>query len=216
MTKEVSLKGKLNATGPAALAARPKLSSLMTAVFLRWSMAEQNIGMMFVLLLDSNADDALDLFLAFNDLGPKQTAMKALAKKKLSEELYKEIENMLGTIRNRSKARNAIVHGLWAVSDEFPEYILKIDEKEFNRRFLIRIDRARNGDAENFSEDFEYDSMIFSAYSESDFKSSIDMLNRLSSLTQNLALKISTEIFDATNQRRAPQAPQRPETSMAL
>ncbi len=206
MTREVTLKGKVIATGPQALIARPKLTSLMTAIFLLWSVAEQHIGMMFGLLLDSNADDAFDLFHAFNDLGPKQTAIRALANKKLSAQLNEEIENMLKNLRKRSRVRNAIVHGLWAVSDDLPDEILKVDEKEFNRRFLLRMNRAKSGDTDDLADDFEYDSMVFSAYNENDFRSNLEMLNQLSVLTQSLALKISKEIVDATRQQRSLQA----------
>src|SRR5262249_48611259 len=139
--------------GPKILLDRPRMASLLGVVVSAWSTLEEQMAMLYGHLLGLRLpipvppgykppNDPLgrQIFDVLETLRHRLELLEAIAKWTFDRHpaLLKRLQGeVFPAIRNAAKLRNAIVHGVWQIADEYPDALildhrLVYEESDFN------------------------------------------------------------------------------------
>src|SRR3954447_17962608 len=118
---------------PAELAQRPELAARIAAIAAQWTMIESDLAELFVALLGADENAALSIYLEFFDRGVRRIVFDTLARSRMERDTLKAFRTLFDKINAKSKARNTIVHGFWAVSDDHADGLILLDANDYHR-----------------------------------------------------------------------------------
>lgn len=99
-----------------------------------WAEIEYGLGLLLAAILGTDAKLGLGIFFALRTEGPQREVIKAAAEQKLPTALAERVVKFVGSLRDRTRARNDVVHGTWALADKRPK-----DLVWFGQQTAIRL-----------------------------------------------------------------------------
>jgi|tagenome__1003787_1003787.scaffolds.fasta_scaffold20904241_1 hypothetical protein len=133
-----------------ALVRRPELAARIAAIATQWTRIETALADLFVVLLGREEEAALAVYLELIDRNVRKAAFDALARIKLDSGLVEEFELLYKKVAKHARKRNRIVHGYWAVSDNYPDGLLLFDVNDVHREnFAYKNQVFETWDEEN-------------------------------------------------------------------
>lgn len=112
---------------------RPDLCAHIGVISVLWNKIDAEIGEMFANLLGVNASVGITLYLAVDSDSAKSSMIRAIAKKASDVDRAK-IETLIQDYRAKSKNRNKVVHGIWAIPTGYKDELLWTDPRDFVRQ----------------------------------------------------------------------------------
>jgi len=126
-----------------SVANRPELAARIGAIAGCWAWAEHTLGDIMIEILGTTATGPLAMYLALTANVARAEAMKAAAKERLPSHLYEAVLQTLKRMKTRAGERNAVVHGFWGTSDEYPDSLLLAESRS---RLLWRTEFPMHGE----------------------------------------------------------------------
>lgn len=114
---------------------RPELAARIANIAALWAQAELSLGMLFSQLLQTESVVGTAMYLSLISEQARDAAMQAAAQEKLPEQFKAEFVILASSLRSPRKERNAVVHGLWAISDDKPDSLILIDSRKMVKMF---------------------------------------------------------------------------------
>lgn len=142
---------KLNySIGALVLKDRPDLCAAIGKCIAIWSQVDNEMGNLFSLLLGTESDAALEVFLSLRKSNNQSEALQAAAKYALIDEKLLCFKAMLAVYKSLESQRNCLAHGCFGICPENPEVLFWIavkDHVHFQAEVLPKESRGE------FSED---------------------------------------------------------------
>jgi hypothetical protein len=104
---------------------RPELAMRIGLIATAWSSLENYIITMFLNHSGISIENAFIIHDLITNLPVRLSVIRSVMKKRLPSSLYKNLVLLEQDIRKRAGERNAIVHGAWAISDDFPDDLMR-------------------------------------------------------------------------------------------
>lgn len=118
------------AMGPHELATRPEFAAAVGKCIGIWTYVDVEMGDMFSLLLDTQSDAALDVFLTLRRSTSQREALAVAAKHSLPPgEVMTAFEALMVVYRSLEGQRNDLAHGCFGIVSDDPTLLLWIDVK---------------------------------------------------------------------------------------
>lgn len=136
MTEDADLSHGLWSTfGPSVMFQRPHLAPYIATVSSVWALIESSLTDLLSLFLEANTHLGYALLESASSDHSKLKMIKAAAKVSLRLEEYQEFDALLKRHESIGRTfRHPIVHGIWMVSDTYPDALLWHNPKETARR----------------------------------------------------------------------------------
>lgn len=114
--------------GALTLKDRPEFSSAIGRCIALWSYADNEMGNLFGILLGTQSDAALEVFLTLRRSSSQIEALKSAAKFKLANEELQTFNAILARYTSLEKQRSSLAHGCFGVCSD-PSILLYIELK---------------------------------------------------------------------------------------
>ena len=117
----------LHLLAPDSMAQRPILALLVAETIAEWAQVECSLGVVLAVILDTEAQTGLAMFLTLTSSSNQMAIVSSAAKAKLTkmdEELFSAV---LMLVRTAAKDRHKFAHWCWAYTSRLPEALLLID-----------------------------------------------------------------------------------------
>jgi len=116
---------------PYALDNRPALAAAIGRVAAVWATMEARMAMILGEAFQHEADRALDMITAIVDIHLRMEQLGVALSPLFTDELREEFEGLQKEVRSRARERGRIIHGVWGVSAELPDKLLRLDAKVY-------------------------------------------------------------------------------------
>lgn len=111
--------------GHVVLLDKPDLAAMIAAIASEWAGVEDELGRLLATILVSDPVPPTRMFYAIGSLNARLDALRAAAEAKLPREKYKQLsENLILTIKKRSKERSNLIHAKWGESRDYPDALI--------------------------------------------------------------------------------------------
>lgn len=117
------------AVGALVLKNRPDLCAAIGKCIAIWGQVDNEMGNLFSLLLGTESDAALEVFLSLRRFSNQRDALSAAAKHRLQGEELHVFEAILGVYKSLEDERNKLAHGCFGISDDDPDVLFWIEVK---------------------------------------------------------------------------------------
>lgn len=125
-------KGKTRAYGtPFAALERPELGALIASIASLGAVIEREMAGLLGDLLESPSKQTLAMYLALSGSQARKSALLAAAKLRISKGDYEVLVKLYKKIGNTVGERNDVVHGMWCLSDDYPNDLVLCDPSDF-------------------------------------------------------------------------------------
>lgn len=169
---------------------RPDLAILIARVATTWTWVEEALGRLFVQVLGTHARTGLMMYQALSSTAAQKAVLRAAAADRLTPEMQQKLEAALKDFQSAARRRNAIVHGLWRLSDDHPDALVwcdvgdhLFDHGDFWAGYRAHAER---GEEFEFARNFKGTKKRMLLYKKQDFldvlEAIVDVGNRLQSL----------------------------------
>lgn len=118
-----------------SLSQRPQLAAHVGIITSLWAQVDVNLGNLLAIVLQADAHVATAMYIAISNDGARSAAMRAAAKECLGPDLLTEFEDVLGRVSEAAEQRNKVVHAIWAVPENKPDSIIRLDNRAFTGWF---------------------------------------------------------------------------------
>lgn len=88
------------------------------------SVLESRLSALLSLLSGGNPETTMAMFLAVNSADAQRSMLKAAATSVLKGQELETFNDLMDEFRTRYRERNKIVHGIWVVSNDYPDALL--------------------------------------------------------------------------------------------
>lgn len=135
------------AVGALVLNDRPELASAIGRCIAIWSQVDNEMGNLFGVLLGTDSEPAVEVFLTLRRWSNQTEALQAAAKHKLSGEDARFFKALLSAYGSLEKERSALAHGCFGVASNDPSVLLWIEVKDhvhFQSDVLTRLARGES------------------------------------------------------------------------
>jgi len=123
----VKARAQLRFDPPDIMMARPELGILVAECIAQWAQVECLLGVILAVILETEAQTGLAMFLALTSSNNQMTILSAAAKSKLIAREADLFEAVMTLVRSAAKERHRLAHWCWALSDDLPDALLLID-----------------------------------------------------------------------------------------
>ena len=177
----------------------PELATKIAEIVSSWSMVENNIATIFIMLIGGRSDAAMAIYQALEGAGAKDAALRAVARNTLSGQRLSLFEVVTKLVKRVAKQRNTVVHGLIGTSEQVPGSILIISQRDMAAHMFQLFIKQHDGSSEpvqirtNASEAFSRNCYVYSA---PDLDNIVERCRWADSLTLDLAV-VCAEIHHA-------------------
>lgn len=118
------------AVGALVLNDRPELTAAIGRCIAIWAQADSEMGNLFGILLGTNSEAALEVFLTLRRSANQRDALKAAARFSLTDDEHEFFEAMMVVYGSLESQRNALAHGCFGVAANDPTVLLWIDIRD--------------------------------------------------------------------------------------
>ncbi len=181
--------GKLK-VGPPALEAQPELAKLMALVIVSWTALETSQAMMFCTLMDGEDDVSLDIYHAFIDPKLRQEVFLTVAKRHCSAAWIDGYNKFCSHLKPSSKARNKVAHSTWCYTDEHPDCLCVIEEKDISAGFVRTLQTALADYSSRVELDDTFIGKKLTRYNAKDFSDILQAMYKLGQVSLGLAVRM--------------------------
>lgn len=115
--------------GMRVLRDRPELASAVGRCIAAWSQADNEMGVLFGILLGTNSEAAMEVFLTIRRSLNQIEALRAASKYRLTENEQVFFEAMMKLYKSLESQRNSLAHGCFGIASNDPDALLWIDIK---------------------------------------------------------------------------------------
>ena len=192
--KHLSEAGRRIVFGPSALYERPKLAVRIAAIASIWAQTDAHLGLVLVAMLKADAQAATAVYLALISGGVRNEALLVAAEFSLLEDVSAELRKILGKLRKSAKERNAIIHGLWGKSSDYPDELILQDSTDDIATRANLMAMARRGIILTDEQNEKAKRGRLMVYSEHDFVE----IERRSISAQNMVHTFFTKVYDSS------------------
>ena len=98
-----------------------------------WSEVEHGFGAILGLILGSDRRGAMTLYLALTGSASKTAALRAIARDRMSEGRWAELEELLKAAKGSAGERNDLAHGIWGYDTGYPDHLVLMPPNEMTR-----------------------------------------------------------------------------------
>ncbi len=109
------------------MAQRPTVTPEIAKAACEWSHIECLLGIALAVILETEAQTGLAMFLALTSSSNQMTVLDAAAQAKLTEADKEMVTAVMSIVRTAARERNKLVHWCYAISNDFPADLLIID-----------------------------------------------------------------------------------------
>jgi hypothetical protein len=108
---------------------RPTLAAAIGVITGIYANIEHELGLIMASILGTDAALGIAIYLNLRAEKARHEVLRAAAESRLSTEHAAKIVGFWASLRDRSKERNNIVHGLWGFSDEHPKHLVLLSQR---------------------------------------------------------------------------------------
>jgi hypothetical protein len=116
--------------GAFVLKSRDDLAARIGKIMSLWSQVDNEMGSLFSLLLGTQSEAALAVFLTLRRASNQLEALAEAAKYKLEDEELRTFEALSKVYGSLEKQRNALAHGCFGICETDPDLLFCIDLKD--------------------------------------------------------------------------------------
>jgi len=109
---------------PKDLDKRPELALKIAQVGAAWSQLDLQRVHLLMALLRNGAPTGVRMYLSLSGSASQEAVLTAAFGNFLPDSTQKMFESLMRDIKARARERNRIVHGIWGVSDDYPEALI--------------------------------------------------------------------------------------------
>lgn len=120
--------------GPEIFFKRQELAAHMASISALFNHLDFLLGLLLSEILGAQWEPALDMYLALR--GAKEDALRAAALKRLGKNDQDDLETILNTYKARAAERNPIIHGIWFISDKYPNSLIHMNATRWHEMKL--------------------------------------------------------------------------------
>lgn len=120
--------------GPQIFQERKDLAAHIAAISALFNHLDFLLGLLLAEILGAQWEPALDMYMVLR--GAKEEALEAAAMKRLSETDQQVLLNIVRLYRERARERNSVVHGMWFISDKYPDGLIHTEASHYYRTRL--------------------------------------------------------------------------------
>jgi hypothetical protein len=132
--------------GALVLKKRDDLAAWIGKIMSLWSQADNEIGNLFSLLLGTQSDAALAVFLKLRRASNQREALAEAAKFKLRGEDLRTFEALSIVYGSLEKERNILAHGCFGICESDPDLLFCIDVKDHVHFIVEALSREARGE----------------------------------------------------------------------
>jgi len=114
---------------------RPALAVHIAMIANMWATIEYSLGVLIAQILDAEAVVGTAMYLSLISENSRDAVLMTAAREKLSEDKFKEFEELIRALKGPRKMRNVVVHGLWATAKDRPDSLILVDHRKMARMF---------------------------------------------------------------------------------
>jgi hypothetical protein len=118
------------AVGALVLENRPEFCAAIGKSIALWGQVDNEMGNLLGLLLGTDSDAALEVFLSLRRSSSQRDALHAAAKHKLKDDNLLIFRALMGVYASLEAERNALAHGCFGISDDDPTVLYWLDIKD--------------------------------------------------------------------------------------
>ena len=136
-----------------ALAARPALAKLIGQCIAIWAQIEVQMALILNALMKTRSDAAVAFFLSIRNSRLQREGLAAAAKNALKGSYELEVfEAMSVVYQSLEGQRNDLVHGVYALADNFPQILVWFEASKHANFFADLFFRVSNGEQVSIDE----------------------------------------------------------------
>lgn len=110
--------------GPDRIAQRPELAVKISQIANAWAVLEAHVGTCLGVLMRAEPKAAIAMLSKVQTATAKSQAIRELGKAVLSDAELEQLKDLLKRFEAIGKRRNAVVHGMWGTTPEWPEHLV--------------------------------------------------------------------------------------------
>ena len=118
------------AVGALVLENRPEFCAAIGKCVVLWGQVDNEMGNLFGLLLGTDSDAALEVFLSLRRSSGQRDALSAASKHKLQGDDLLTFGALMRVYSSLEAQRNALAHGCFGISDDDPNVLYWVDIKD--------------------------------------------------------------------------------------
>jgi hypothetical protein len=135
--------------GAFVLKNRDDLAAPIGKIMSLWSQVDNEMGNLFSLLLGTESEAALAVFLTLRRASNQREALAEAAKYKLEAEDLRTFEALSKVYGSLEKERNTLGHGCFGICETDPDLLFCIDLKDHVLFIVETLSREARGDVES-------------------------------------------------------------------
>ncbi len=108
-----------------------EISSHLGVVVSLWSEMETRLAEVFGVIAGMDSVIAMKIFTAIENEGSRKAVFMKLAEERLPQNLKEELLDIFRAIKESSKSRNKVAHGIWGVSPQVNDAIFYTDVRDW-------------------------------------------------------------------------------------
>lgn len=162
--------------GPSQLEHRPQLAIKIAMVANAWASLEAGSGSCLGTLLRGDSKASIAMLSKVQTASQKSQAIRAVGTAILDEPELGELKSLLSRFDALAVRRNAVVHGMWGTTPQFPDKLVWAPPEVVTQTVLGMIDQFLAGNGEEY---LEKQKSKFVVYGEAEFDSIISDIKQL-------------------------------------
>lgn len=181
--------------GPKQLEHRPQLAIKIAMVANAWASLEAGAGSCLGTLLRGDSKASIAMLSKVQTATQKSQAIRAVGTAILDEPELGELKSLLSRFDALAIRRNAVVHGMWGTTPQFPDKLVWAPPEVATHTLLGMIDQFLAGNGEAY---LEKQKSRFVVYGEAEFDS---IVSEIEQLVKDLTLFTSKQHVAHLSQR---------------
>lgn len=143
-------------TGTKVFEHRPALAVRIANIAAGWCQIEILLGSLLATLLNAESDIGAAMYLALSGATSRNATLQGAAEHRLDTHDLQQFNELTNKVKSLQRRRNRVIHGVWAVSDDYPQALIRSDPDEHIAEFSAvpattpaaelreTVDRAQN------------------------------------------------------------------------
>lgn len=149
--------------GPDQVMKRPDLAIKIARIASAWAVLESNAGSCLGVLMRAEPRAAIAMLSKVQTTTAKSQAIRAVGTAVLPEAELLDLLALLKRFDTLAKRRNAVVHGLWGTTPQWPQHLIWAPSHVTTTTFIALLEHHLAGTADEFLEEQKRQFVVWSA-----------------------------------------------------
>ena len=118
-----------------------------STIVCQWTATEIEMSKLALDILGLHGEAALPLYLTLQSGKTQRDAIEALVRANMNPDRISDFEETWRRLSSSRNQRNTVVHGIWALSNDFPDDMILVDHAEILTRHAVESNYIETRDA---------------------------------------------------------------------